>query len=133
MCVLPTEPYACGLFVCGCVCVGDDSWNGSPDNWQGGHPGDGKVYHKTAYISSVSITPFNEPNDIMAPTPVDQPDGCDVYYSESELRTATVGVDGVLCSPLRCHTSPVCFHHESAKLPLFPRVLCHSFHAKSLL
>ena len=60
-----------------------DRWNGTPDNWNGGHPGDGKVYHKTAYVSDVRVTPFNEPNDIMAPTPIDQPDGCDVYYTQS--------------------------------------------------
>ncbi len=41
------------------------SWNGTPDDWNGGVPGDGRVYQKVVYISSVSITPFNEPNDIM--------------------------------------------------------------------
>jgi hypothetical protein len=41
------------------------SWNGTPDDWNGGVPGDGRVYQKSVYISSVSITPFNEPNDIM--------------------------------------------------------------------
>jgi hypothetical protein len=41
------------------------SWNGTPDDWNGGVPGDGRVYQKVVYISSVSITPFNEPNDVM--------------------------------------------------------------------
>jgi hypothetical protein len=59
-------------------------WNGAPDNW-GGVPGDGKTVSTAAYVSSVRITPFNEPNDIMAPTPVDQPDGCaQPYYSQCE-------------------------------------------------
>ena len=57
-------------------------WNGNPDSWGGGYPGDGKSYSQTAYISSVKITPFNEPNDIMSPTPIDQPDGCEPYYTQ---------------------------------------------------
>ncbi len=63
-----------------CACV--FSWNGYPNNWGGGHPGDGKVYTATTYISSVSIAPFNEPNDIAYPMTIDQPDGCEIYVGQ---------------------------------------------------
>lgn len=59
-------------------------WNGYPNTWGGGHPGDGKVYTQTTYISSVSITPFNEPNDIAYPMTIDQPNGCQEYVGQSE-------------------------------------------------
>lgn len=66
-----------------CCCVYVCSWNGYSDNWGGGKPGDGKTYTQTATVDYVSITPFNEPNDIMYPTPLDQPDGCEqVYYTQ---------------------------------------------------
>jgi hypothetical protein len=74
------------VHVCVCVCcvaVRRCSWNGTPDKWDGGSPGDGKTYTKTAYVKSVKVTPFNEPNDIMVPAALDQPDGCDVYYTQS--------------------------------------------------
>ena len=64
---------------CDLVC----SWNGYPDNWGGGTPGDGKVYTQSVYIDSVSITPYNEPNDLMYPASIDQPDGCIPYYTQS--------------------------------------------------
>lgn len=51
-------------------------WNGHPDNWSGGTPGDGQTYNMTAYVSEVRITPFNEVRDIMYPDILDQPDGC---------------------------------------------------------
>lgn len=53
-------------------------WNGWPNNWGGGKPGDGKSYTQTAYVSSVKITPFNEPNDIMYMALDDQPSGCHI-------------------------------------------------------
>lgn len=56
------------------------SWNGLPNDWGGGHAGDGQSYNVSAFVSSVSVTPFNEPNDIMAPAFADQPDGCTKTY-----------------------------------------------------
>ena len=38
-------------------------WNGRPNDWGGGVPGDGQMYSKTTKISEVRITPFDEPND----------------------------------------------------------------------
>jgi len=53
------------------------SWNGEPNGWGGGAPGDGKSYAAPpALVSHIRITPFNEPNDIMAMSTLDQPDGC---------------------------------------------------------
>ena len=52
-------------------------WNGYPNNWGGGHPGDGKIYSQTALVSEVKITPFNDPNDIMYMSIDDQPTGCE--------------------------------------------------------
>ena len=74
-------------------------WNGTPDFWDGGRPGDGNIYRKTVYISSVRVTPFNEPNDVMYPDPFDQPDGCETYFTErtagaiSNLRREGCGVE----------------------------------------
>ena len=48
-------------------------WNGPANNWGGGTPGDGKEYQVKTYISSVKVTPFNEPNDIMYMGTVDKP------------------------------------------------------------
>lgn len=55
-------------------------WNGWPDDWSGGFPGDGKVYSQTTLISEVNITPFNEPGDVMYPSITDLPDGCATPY-----------------------------------------------------
>ena len=59
------------------------SRNGQPDDWNGGKPGDGKRQSKTTLIKSVTITPYDEPNDIVAPTLSDMPSGCEApYYSK---------------------------------------------------
>ena len=55
-------------------------WNGRPDDWGGGSAGDGQEYNMTTFISSVRITPFDEPNDIMEVSTTDQPDGCEPSY-----------------------------------------------------
>lgn len=55
-------------------------WNGRPNNWQGGVPGDGKEYNSTVYISEINVTPFNEDNDVMYPNMKDLPDGCTPTY-----------------------------------------------------
>lgn len=52
------------------------AWNGDPNDWHGGHPGDGKSYSQTAKVSAVRITPFNEPNDLIYMSVDDQPRGC---------------------------------------------------------
>ncbi len=39
-------------------------WNGFPDDWGGGQPGDGKAYTQTTLISEIRITPFNEPGGV---------------------------------------------------------------------
>ena len=59
------------------------SWNGNSNSWGGGSPGDGKEYSQTVLLSSVRITPFNDPNDVMVPDPTDLPDGCDGFYATS--------------------------------------------------
>lgn len=56
-------------------------WNGNSNSWGGGSPGDGKEYSQTVLLSSVRITPFNDPNDVMVPDPTDLPDGCDGFYA----------------------------------------------------
>jgi hypothetical protein len=57
-------------------------WNGRPNHWGGGTPGDGKVYNMTTYVSEIRITPFDEPNDIMEVSSADQPDGCQTFYQQ---------------------------------------------------
>ena len=58
-------------------------WNGQPDDWNGGSAGDGKKQSMTTLIKSVTITPFNEANDIVAASLSDMPDGCtSPYYSK---------------------------------------------------
>lgn len=66
-------------------------WNGYPNNWGGGHPGDGKIYSQTALVSEVKITPFNDPNDIMYMSIDDQPTGCEppVIHQGSKCHTWT--------------------------------------------
>jgi hypothetical protein len=44
-------------------------------------PGDGKQYNQTVRLSSVRVTPFNEPNDVVVPDPTDQPTGCTQYMN----------------------------------------------------
>lgn len=68
---------------------GNDNWNGNADNWGGGHAGDGKSYAVTSYISSVSVTPFNEPNDVMYMAFDDQPTGCTPTYRKTPCHTWT--------------------------------------------
>lgn len=55
-------------------------WNGRPDVWQGGKPGDGQSYNVTTLISEINVTPFNEPGDLMYPATNDLPDGCQPNY-----------------------------------------------------
>ena len=57
-------------------------WNGRPNDWDGGVPGDGQTYSKTTKISEVRITPFDEPNDIMAVNTADMPTGCNPSYQQ---------------------------------------------------
>ena len=45
-------------------------------------PGDGQMYSKTTKISEVRITPFDEPNDIMAVNTADMPSGCIPSYQQ---------------------------------------------------
>jgi hypothetical protein len=75
-------------------------WNGYPDNWGGGVPGDGKSYTETVLVDFVSITPFNEPNDLAYPSSIDQPDGCDVYYTQCEAAW-------LCCLTIACFTNAV--------------------------
>lgn len=72
--VLPCTMQFTGLLVvahiaclpaCVPACLPARSWVGEPNNWGGGHAGDGKSYSEVAYVSSVKIEPYNQPNDIM--------------------------------------------------------------------
>ena len=59
-------------------------WNGAANDWGGGTPGDGKVYSMDTFISSVTVTPFNEDNDMMAVNTADKPGekgACNVPYN----------------------------------------------------
>ena len=51
-------------------------WNDAPNDWGGGHPGDGLEHSIETRVSLVRITPFNEKNDLVYPATFDQPDGC---------------------------------------------------------
>lgn len=55
-------------------------WNGRPNFWGGGKPGDGTSYNSTVYVSEVNITPFNEAGDLMYQDTQDKPDGCAPNY-----------------------------------------------------
>ena len=58
------------------IALWEGSWNGDMNDWGGGSPGDGKSYSQEVLISHVTVTPFNEANDIVYPSFIDQPEGC---------------------------------------------------------
>jgi len=60
------------------IALWEGAWNGNVNNWGGGVPGDGKVYLQETLVSHVRIKPFNEKNDIIYPSFIDQPDGCTI-------------------------------------------------------
>lgn len=57
-------------------------WNGYPDDWEGGTPGDGNSYSSTLHISEINITPLDEPRDMCYPSTADMPDGCTPNFQQ---------------------------------------------------
>lgn len=83
-------------------------WNGYPNDWGGGSPGDSKSYNSTTYISSVKVTPFNEPADLMYPQTSDLPDGCTPNYHQKYV--LLVGCITDVCMSA-CDSLAVCHHN----------------------
>ena len=77
-------------------------WNGPANDWEGGKAGDGKIYTMNTLISSITVTPFNEDNDMMAVNTKDKPGEsgkCTVPYNSKYPNCHPVWAPATIPSP----------------------------------